>query len=369
MAVLYTEFDNIYCFDHFKANFTYPKKLVHSSLEDECFRSYPGVRYRKLNILLGANGSGKSSLGRALHRVFLFLSRKEKGALLEAVCDSTKEAFVLIDFAFSDGLFCRVEIRIGIDKEVSIRYRPLNMRASDTYDSLVARLPEDVPFENYLSVIESIEVGGWNFRFPAIEVSGAETIDCYVPEDEKEALRGIMENVLKTFDPSVLRVAISKELNDSFIAYLANGKQVAITDGNKLSELRYLSSGTKYGVNIAALLHNMKIGANGFYFVDEHFSYVGSDIEIGCLALMVGYLGDGDQLFFTSHNEELLKLNYPHHSFNFMKKTVLEDGRIQIEMLNAGDFEKRNTVNLKNLFDNDYFGVAPDLSSLYCAEA
>ena len=97
---------------------------------------------------------------------------------------------------------------------------------------------------------------------------------------------------------------------------------------------------------------------NGFYFIDEQFSYVNPDLEIACLTTMVNLLDDGEQLFFTSHDTEILSLPFPNHSFNFMKKSTNEYGEVNVEMINAAALEKRNNVNIKNLFDNDYFDVA-----------
>lgn len=50
-------------------------------------------------------------------------------------------------------------------------------------------------------------------------------------------------------------------------------------------------------------------GIGIFYFVDEQFSYVNSDLEIACLVTMVNLLDDGEQLF-TTHDTEILSLRY-----------------------------------------------------------
>ena len=34
-------------------------------------------------------------------------------------------------------------------------------------------------------------------------------------------------------------------------------------------------------------------------------------------------------------------------------------------MINASSLEKRNNVNIKNLYDNDYFVAGPNLEELY----
>ena len=51
MAVLKVKFDNIICFNDFEADFTYPKKLVKTPLDNEFLLNYPNIRYKKVNIL------------------------------------------------------------------------------------------------------------------------------------------------------------------------------------------------------------------------------------------------------------------------------------------------------------------------------
>ena len=77
---------------------------------------------------------------------------------------------------------------------------------------------------------------------------------------------------------------------------------------------------------------------------------------------MVNLLDDGEQLFFTTHDTEILSLPFPNHSYNFLKKIIDENGQATIQMINAASLEKRNNVNIKNLYDNDFFEVAPDAS-------
>ena len=213
-------------------------------------------------------------------------------------------------------------------------------------------------------MLEGFNFGGWNFSFPTIE-DGFDFIMCKVDEKEKIEYAELMLKVLSSFDNSIVSVVPSNELPDTFIATFSNGKVSPITHRDKLSEIKYFSSGTKYAVNIANVIYYIKKHKNGFYYVDEQFSYVNSDLEITCLNVMVSLLGDGEQLFFTTHNPELLALPYPNHSFYFLKKNMDAKGVSHIEMINAGTMEKRNNINIKNLYDNDFFGVAPNLDKLY----
>lgn len=362
MAVLKVEFDNFLCFDNFSTDFSYPKKLVSSNLNGEYFASYPNVRYRKVNIIVGSNASGKTSLGRAIWHVFLFLKEKESNNITSLVKDNNRNFFVLMDCMFNNGVFFRVEIKKNLDTdELLVRLRQLQAQRDDTYESLVNKLDDSKPFENYLTALDKFVFGGWNFAFPSIE-NGFDKIECKYDDSEKEEFCEVYKKVLQTMDPTIKNVFPSSEVPDSFIIVFEDDDAVAVTNGSKLSAIKRLSSGTKYAVNIAGVIHSIKKHKNGFYFVDEQFSYVNSDIEIACLMKMISLLDDGEQLFFTTHNEELLALPLPNHTFNFISK-VKDDEGTRILWTNAS-IEKRNNVNIKNLYDNDFFNASPDVNDI-----
>ena len=362
MAVLKVEFDNFLCFDNFSTDFSYPKKLVDSNLDGEYLAKYPGIRYRKVNIILGSNASGKTSLGQAIWHVFLFLKEKEANNITSLIRNKNKDFFVLMDCVFNNGVFFRVEIKKDFSTdELLVRLRQLQANRNDTYETLVNKLDDNKPFENYISALDKFEFSGWNFAFPSIE-DGFDKVKCKYDDVEKEEFCEVYKRVLTTMDSSIKDVRPSSELPDTFIVSFDDGDAIPVTNDTKLSDIKRLSSGTKYAVNIAGVMHSIKKHYNGFYFVDEQFSYVNSDIEIACLMKMISLLDDGEQLFFTTHNEELLALPLPNHAFNFISKVKDQDD-IRIVWTNAS-IEKRNNVNIKNLYDNDYFNASPDVNDI-----
>lgn len=365
MAVLKIKFDNILCFNNFEADFTYPKKLVNSPLENEYLKDFPNIRYRKLNVIVGSNASGKTCLGKAIWKVFSFLLNKESKTILDIVSNTKKDAFILMDCVYPEGLFFRVEIKVIAKGELLVKYQPVTLLPNDSYETVVARLDQtSAGFNSYIKELENVRVSGWNFLFPSIE-SGFDIISCYYPKNERKEFAATLEKVLKSFDDSVGGVAPSKEIENSYIVSFKNGTNpISVTDGEKLSEIKRLSSGSKYAVNIADIIYAIKKHKNGFYFVDEQFSYVNHDLEIACLVTMVNLLDDGEQLFFTTHDTEILSLSFPNHAYNFLKKHTDEKGETTIEMINAGSLEKRNNVNIKNLYDNDFFDVTPNSDAI-----
>lgn len=55
MIILNLILDGVYGFDDFNINFTYPKKIVNSIIEDENLEGRERFRYKKVVILMGAN--------------------------------------------------------------------------------------------------------------------------------------------------------------------------------------------------------------------------------------------------------------------------------------------------------------------------
>ena len=111
MALLRVELDNVYAFNKFKANFSYPKKLVNSSLDGEYLKDYPNIRYTKLNVLMGSNSTAKTTFGQAIWHIFMFLSNKEAVNITNIVANKNKKASILMDLIFRNGSFNRDRIR------------------------------------------------------------------------------------------------------------------------------------------------------------------------------------------------------------------------------------------------------------------
>ena len=51
MIVMNVMLDNLFDFHDFSVNFSYPKKLVKSTIEHEYIKTKPNFRYKKVNII------------------------------------------------------------------------------------------------------------------------------------------------------------------------------------------------------------------------------------------------------------------------------------------------------------------------------
>ena len=124
-----------------------------------------------------------------------------------------------------------------------------------------------------------------------------------------------------------------------------------------------LSSGTIEGIGIAEVVTALKLKAVDFVYCDEKFSHVHSAAEKAFLSLLIGMLGPNQQLFFTTHNSDILDMNLPLHSFAFLRRDEFDDNAVSCVF--ASDYIKKNTQSLKNAVENDLFSAAPDTDRIY----
>lgn len=167
--------------------------------------------------------------------------------------------------------------------------------------------------------------------------------------------------VIGTLDPTLQDVRLSNDLKDTFIIHRGD-TEIIIQEG-KLLNREVLSSGTAEGVDVALFLAAILAGESTFYYCDEHFSYIQSDIEKRIFGIMMDRLGQNEQLIFTTHNMDMLDLNLPKHSYMFLRKQ-LEDGVYKVSAISASDVLKRNTDSIRNAVENDMFASLPQDSLL-----
>lgn len=365
MIVLNVHLDNFYAFKNFNMNLTYPKRIVGSSIKDEYLPGHPNFRYKKINVIMGANASGKTTFGRILMKIFNFIDKKNYDFITSVICDCNKEASFTLDMASQNNVFyrviCVVTPRIGekySSENIKIEIRKENILIRDSYESCVARV-EQTPFfpaENYVEELEKIEILTWFFEYPRDNVRKLDL------PNKDETFRFVLENILKSLDPSVRDVKISQDVDNAYVVHHSDSA-IILQNGERFTT-DLLSSGTKAGVEVANMLSSLIQRQNSFYYCDEKFSYIHSDIEKAILSLMIDFIGPYDQLFFTTHNTDILEMNLPKHTFTFLRKDI-KDIEHPITCVEASSLLKRSTDSVRNAVENDVFSTAPALEMIY----
>lgn len=365
MIVLNVHLDNLYAFKNFNANFTYPKKIVGSTIEDETLPNRENFRYKKVNIFFGANASGKTTFGRILMKIFNFIEKKNYDFITDSICVRSKPASFSVDLASDNNIFyrviCRIEPCLGekyLPENIKIQILKENILKRDSYESCVKKI-ENIQFspaDNYVEELEKIEGLAWLFEYPN-DIKRFSNL----PNKDKKFCT-VLENILKSLDPSIQKVKISQDVDNAYVIHFQD-KSIVLQNGIPL-DTDLLSSGTKSGISVAHLLFSLMQGRNSFYYCDEKFSYIHSDIEKAILSMMIDFVGPYDQLFFTTHNTDILDMNLPKHTFTFLRKDVNNE-EFPITCVEASSLLKRSTDSLRNAIENDLFSTAPAVELIY----
>src|SRR5574344_869777 len=112
MIILDVKLNNLYGFKDFDIAFSYPKKIVNSIIENEHVAERPNFRYKKAVILMGANATGKTSLGKALLNIISFINTGDTSTLASMAPVGCNGSF-LIDFVNNGFTLHRVCGKIG----------------------------------------------------------------------------------------------------------------------------------------------------------------------------------------------------------------------------------------------------------------
>ena len=351
MIILNLALDGVYGFENFNINFSYPKKIVNSIIENEHLKGRERFRYKKAVILMGANATGKTSLGKALLRIFNYMTSGNPAPLFEMV--SGKKGTFCIDFVNGDYRLQRLSAEIcPNENDVVIHYFTAEIDIMDSYEKCVAKL-KDSTKEATRTVTSLKKVIGevrYRFAYPEIEKS------LKLSGTNRKILLKTLRAVIGTLDPTLQNISLAKDLKDTFIIR-RGGTEIIIQEG-KLLNRDVLSSGTVEGIDIAIFLAAMIARAGSFYYCDEHFSYIQSDIEKRIFGIMLDHIGENEQMIFTTHNTDMLDLNLPKHSYIFLRRER-ESKEYEVSAISASEVLKRNTDSLRNAVENDVFGSLP----------
>ncbi len=358
MVVMRIFLDNFFGFKDFSLDFSYPKKIVNSTIEEEYLAGFTNFRYKKINIIMGANATGKTTLGKAFMSIFSFIAKKESNHIISCVDDTEHNARFSIDYIPDGKTLCRVDCQInaGVKNDIPTVVKTYRIKEKDNYETSSKALDsidkKPTAHVTALGELEHLSKFGWYFTFP-----NTEAVENFSEFQNKSTFTTVLKLILKTMDTSVDEVVKSKEMDDSYIIRI--GKHEVLLKNNALLNGDILSSGTKSGIDISLLLSAIISHEYGFYYCDEKYTFIQSDLEKELLSIMITRLGKNEQMFFTTHNTDVLDMNLPKHSYLFLKK---ESG--SISSISADSLLKRNTDNLKNAVENNLFSSIPDTSLL-----
>ena len=355
MVIMNLKLDNIYSFSNFEIDFSYPKKIVNSLIEDEHISGFPNFRYKKVNIIMGANATGKTTLGLAITNLLSYLYSENIGFIEAMINDRSMDASICLDMVDDGKHLRRILVEISgagnsmcsIMERTRLSFGTEKIAERDSYQSCLKRL-----LKRGLSDDPQKEMmyAGW-----AMVCSNSA---CTIPEGlDRNVLLKVFNTVLRTLDPSIDEI---REIPDARNSYIIkkNGQDLIFQDGQLLKPLLF-SSGTREGISLSYLIAGILTHTFQTYYCDEKFSFVHSYIEKRIFGIMMSHLGENEQLIFTTHNEEMLELNLPKHSYTFLVRK--HDGdRFHTEAIYANDYVRKYSDNLKTAIENDVIKALPE---------
>lgn len=382
--------DNCFNFQQAQLDLTLKKAVHNSTVPFEYLEECPKFRFRRVCILSGANASGKTSLGRVMS---VFQSRIREADLRGIlnflhVSQYDKTRPVVAEFEFATLTPPRLH-RICIsteDEHGNIRYAATPIRTNDSAQT--TRRTLDLVWENqktgrkqvyYAFSLDSSVASvtqasqmldemskhircGWYYLLSSNQPETGHDF-AEAPADSK-----LMYRILHTFDSSVIDVLDSRD-DDGLNGYtvkFSNGHTIKLDlEGNPTSQER-LSRGTFDAIQLVGFIaFMMKISSDRMandsgsmtYYLDERMAFAHSELEQAIVNLITEKLGRHSQFFYTTHNYDILDLNYPVHSYVFLRKEGAQSQFVQPEQT----FNK-NDRRLLNYVKNNYFHTLPDTS-------
>ena len=172
MIVLDLELKEIYGFNDFHINFSYPKKIVNSIIDQEHLKGRERFRYKKAVILMGANATGKTSLGKALLRIFGYMTDGNPTPLYEMVAGD--KGYFSIDFVNGDYRLQRLSVQIDAsNQEIDIQYQTADIDTMDSYEKCVKKLKDQTIEATRTTTALKKLVGAVRYRFVYPEIETA----------------------------------------------------------------------------------------------------------------------------------------------------------------------------------------------------
>ena len=246
MIILNIKLKHVYGFDDFQMNFTYPRKLSVSLIGEEALAGRERFRYKKAIILMGTNATGKTSLGRALLKIFSSVKEANE-AFLRDLYSGDQPAEFLVDFVNEGHTLHRLKGSVK-GEDVNLHYYSAEIGEKDSYEMAVEKLTDRTADlnGNIKELKKQVGVLEYRFAYPEIETS------LRVSDVKKDALLKTLRAVIGTLDPTLTDISIAKDLKDSFIIR-RRSKEIIIQEG-KLLNRELMSSGTAEGIDIAVFL-------------------------------------------------------------------------------------------------------------------
>lgn len=381
MIILRVACDNLYMFKDFELDLTYDHKIKHPLAKDDILFDGSRIKVRKNIIVMGANASCKTTFGKLLCLILNFILGRSLDDkyfnLADIQYDKSRDAFFEMEFVVDNFAYL-----------VRASFRDFNLQEEKVYQQKIHKsynikqlrykLKPSKPVEEFNADKTLMNLGLKSFAFSAAkpskfkELSGklgfwfmfSEPIsNTTVYNNEVDV--DFLDKILPEIDNSVksvkrLQVEGDRTATNSYLISFNNNETLTVLNGDfKTCDYR-LSHGTFETIDFVFSLSALRKSLASIFYIDERLSHIHPELEI-YLARQAFFQRNKDtQLFFTTHDTEFFDVNAPPTSYILFKRRA--DGFN--EALCVSDKLNKNDRNLRNYYENDYFGTIPDYSNL-----
>lgn len=365
--------DNLCSFKNTALDFTLKRLSKNSLINYEFLEGRENFYFRRLCIFSGVNASGKTSIGRVLSLMqSLFISPfTVLEHLKRLITFKDKAATCMMEFVIpSTYNLHRVELTLHEKDELcTVKHSFINIKpnmsayqARKVLNQHHSTAPQQEDFtlnlaslKNYKEIDEANEYVYFITNNQVDKIVLSETID-----------KTLLENILTTFDNAIESLKESRDDDGSlngFTIHFNNKEYVHLSLKGEVSNQNRLSKGTYDAISLALFFHAIKVSAkdnrSATFFLDERMAHTHSELEVSMLNLMIEHLGKNSQLFYTTHNYDVLDMNIPIYSHILLIKENGYSYFVQPEK----SFQK-NDRRLLNYLRNNAFSNLPNTEKL-----
>jgi len=179
----------------------------------------------------------------------------------------------------------------------------------------------------------------------------------------------LISSFLQTIDKTIISVTKINDLGNvdgkviGFQIKFRNNDDIIISGDDLLNLSNRLSHGTIEAIQFLYKLIEIKSEYYNTIYIDEQLTHIHSDLEKELLAIAINILPLDAQLFYTSHNVEVLNMNLPISCYTIL---VEDDEGYPIAVSPEEYLPIQNDRNnmYKNL-ENNTFGTFKDFGILF----
>lgn len=376
MIVLDVKISNLACFKDFHINFVTEKKFYKNSfVEPALLPNSRKIYYKNINVIMGANASGKTIFGELLMQLQILLSGGATRFLTDPT-DEAKPAKFEIIFSIGKNIFQYTLNSKIKNKQVNVTeiIKLHKLTENQTWNQILKKLDESQPYPitttkdindlflsslMYQKIVVSKEISENEyykyFRYYIRFIYRIKTImDKEGPLELSDYTIKLLDKLLKIIDSNIVGVSrISTDDLYSFYVKLRHNKKVLMRGINKISDGLEggISLGTIEAIHLIYTLSVIK-GIPGIIYIDEQMAYMHTNLSNAIIYQLIDKMKMNSQLFITTHNENVLDLRLPLSSFMFFKK---EENNITV--INPEKLEKPTVKNLKFNVQSNYYGT------------